>query len=204
MTHAVIFDVDGTLLNSSTVDEKIYMEAVAQVLGNVKFRPDLIDYNHVTDTGILLQVFEDNNILASDEVIARIKEEFFALIENFVATKGPFREMPGARNLLKRLRNSVSHDVAIATGGWQQSARFKLDTAGFDLGGIPLASSDDAIDRAGIMQVALDSIGENCRSVTYFGDALWDQRACNELGWNFQPVGPGLNGLSSFEQEFMS
>ena len=54
------------------------------------------------------------------------------------------------------------------------------------------------------MQVALDSIGENCQSVTYFGDALWDQRACEALGWNFQPVGPGLNGLLSFEQEFLS
>lgn len=204
MTHAVIFDVDGTLLDSSTIDEKIYMEAVVRVLGNVKFRPDLIDYHHVTDTGILLQVLEDNNILSSDEVIDRIKEVFFVLIGDFIATRGPFREMPGARSLLKRLRNSVSHDVAIATGGWQQSARIKLDTAGFDLGGIPLASSDDAIERAAIMQVALDSIGENCQSVTYFGDALWDQRACEALGWNFQPVGPGLNGLLSFEQEFLS
>jgi beta-phosphoglucomutase-like phosphatase (HAD superfamily) len=203
MTDAVIFDIDGTLLDSSSRDDEIYRQAVERILGKTNFRQGLNEYDHVSDTGILLQVLEDNAVPADEGVIAQIKAEFFDLLEAYVAVSGPFPEMPGARALIERLRNSETHEVAIATGGWQRSARIKLDTAGFDVGGIPLATSDDAIERADIMRVALDSIGRRCQAVTYFGDGPWDQQACLQLGWTFRPVGPGLNGLLSFEREFL-
>ncbi len=203
MTHAVIFDIDGTLLNSSTEDEAMYKEAVERVLGGVRFRPRLNDYAHVTDTGILLQVLEDNAAPADDGIIARIKDEFFEILESFVATSGPFPEVPGARGVIDRLRVSEAHEVAIATGGWQRSARIKLSTAGFDIDKIPLVTSDDAVGRTDIMSLALDSIGRDVESVTYYGDGAWDQQACQDLGWTFRPVGPGLNGLLSFEREYL-
>jgi len=200
MTHAVIFDIDGTLLDSSAEDEELYKQAVRNVLGDVIFRASLHEYTRVTDSGILLQVLDDNRVAAEERIIERIRREFFRLVEAHVSTSGPFREIPGARAMLGRLKDSPEHGVAIATGGWRHSARIKLASAGFDLDGIPLVSSDDAIDRTEIMRIALEAIGMPAASITYFGDGAWDRQACECLGWTFRPVGPALNGLSSFEE----
>jgi phosphoglycolate phosphatase-like HAD superfamily hydrolase len=202
MKHAVIFDIDGTLLNSSDQDDRIYREAVNHVLGDVRLRPSLLHYNPVTDTGILLQILADNRLPADPNLIAAVKRQFCQRIEAFVLEQGPFDELPGARSVIGRLQNSENHCLAIATGGWRQSAEIKLKTAGFDIGSIPLATSDEASERTQIMEIALMSIGEDVASVTYFGDGLWDQVACECLGWAFRAVGPGLAGISSYDDEF--
>jgi FMN phosphatase YigB (HAD superfamily) len=199
VTHALIFDIDGTLLDSSTQDEDIYKQAVDEVIGPASFRANLHDYEHVTDTGILLQILEDNGLLPREDLIRRIKSAFFARIGDYVAAAGPFREIPGAKAMIRRYRGSAGHSVAIATGGWRESARIKLQTAGFELDGIPLATSDDAVDRTEIMRIALQSTGSACSAVTYFGDGPWDRLACERLGWRFCAVGPALNGILSFD-----
>lgn len=88
--------------------------------------------------------------------------------------------------------------VAIATGCWRQSALLKLESAGFDIDGVPLVTSDEFPARIDIMRGALQSTGSDCAPVTYFGDAEWDRRACLELGWNFVAVGPALGGITSY------
>ena len=50
------------------------------------------------------------------------------------------------------------------------------------------------------MSSALEKIGDGVESVTYFGDAEWDERACRSLGWNFVAVGPGLGGIESYTE----
>ena len=199
--HALIFDIDGTLLDSSSQDEELYRQAVEQVLGKVHFRAELNEYDNVTDTGILLQVFADNGLEADSAVIDAVKSAFFRRLDDFVRVAGPFREMPGAKALLQRIRRSSAHGMAIATGGWRRSAEIKLATAGFDPGELMLATSDDAPTRTEIMRKALESIGASTSAVTYYGDGVWDRQACEELGWAFVPVGPALDGLSSFDLE---
>jgi len=82
------------------------------------------------------------------------------------------------------VRDSVS--LSIATGGWEETALLKLQSAGIDVSGIPIASSNDHYARIEIMKMARVKASA-CESfpVTYFGDAAWDQKACRELGYNF-------------------
>ena len=58
---------------------------------------------------------------------------------------------------------------------------------------------DDSPIRVEIMRTALAAIGSEFESITYFGDAAWDRRACDTLGWRFHPVGPGLGGIISYD-----
>lgn len=200
--HAVVFDIDGTLLHSSATDDALYREAIRSVLGAIRLRPGLDDYPHVSDAGILAQVFADNGIEPDARAEAAIRDAFFGLMQRHIAERGPFEEVRGANNLLKRLVKSKGHAVAIATGGWRRTARLKLASAGFDLDGIPLATSDDAHERTDIMCVALGQLGRDFEAVTYFGDGRWDAAACRALGWTFRAVGPELDGIDCFDHEF--
>lgn len=200
--HAVIFDIDGTLIKSSAEDDRLYREAVVQILGDVRLRSTLSEYDRVTDSGILMQILEDNNIAADPDTFAAIKKAFLARLETYLQAHGPFVAVPGAKEVICRLRRSASHEVALATGGWRQSAEIKLRTAGFDVTSMPLATSDEAIDRTNIMELALAAIGVKVASVTYFGDGPWDAEACEILGWTFRAVGPALAGISSYDDEF--
>ena len=195
---AVIFDIDGTLVESMAIDTELYFSAVREVLGVVKVRSNLHDYDDVTDAGILAQLLEDNGVSSDSEAAAVIRESFLAKLRKHVDTNGSFTTIDGARDFFEATCRLEDRRVAIATGCWRESALLKLRSAGFDIDGIPLATCDDSPARVGIMRSALASIGNAFESVTYFGDAEWDRRACEALGWNFVAVGPGLGGISSY------
>lgn len=196
--YATIFDIDGTLLQSAAVDDALYRSAVSAVLGPVRFRSSLHAYDYVTDTGILTQVFADNDISPAAEPMEDIRSGFVELLRKHIDEHGPFVEVPGASRMLRGLAESPLHAVAIATGGWRESAELKLQSAGIDYANIPLATANDHHERTGIMQIALSQLGDGLKSVTYYGDGPWDQDACATLGWRFVSVGPELRGIDSF------
>jgi len=196
--HAVVFDIDGTLLHPAAVDDALYREAVQAVLGDVHLRPSLHHYDYVTDTGVLSQILSDNGIPAKRDYEREIRAHFVEALKGHMENNGPFIEIPGARDILKSLRESTSHAVAIATGGWRESAELKLQSAGLEYSNLPLASANDHHERTGIMTVALSQLGGSFESVTYYGDGPWDRSACEQLGWRFVPVGPGGGGIESY------
>jgi len=196
--HAVIFDIDGTLLQSASVDDALYQASVTAVLGSVRFRPSLSDYEFVTDAGILLQVLDDNALKLNPGQESAIKAHFVEALSSHIGENGPFKEVPGAKKMLDSFHASDVHSVAIATGGWRDTALLKLESANFDLSQFPLATSDDSFERSEIMQLALSRLGSEFHSITYYGDGPWDRDACLALGWNFVAVGKALGGIDSY------
>ena len=196
--HAVIFDIDGTLLHSAAVDDALYRQAVSDVLGDVRLRPTLHDYEYVTDTGIFRSILDDNDIPREQARLDDVRNRFVALLEDHVGANGPFEEIPGAAELLKALIESPVHAVAMATGGWRQSAELKLRSAGIDYADIPLLTANDHHERPVIMEMALARLGDGFQSVSYYGDGPWDRAACADLGWMFVAVGSDLEGLESY------
>jgi phosphoglycolate phosphatase-like HAD superfamily hydrolase len=196
---AIVLDIDGTLIESMATGSDLYFSSISAVLGSVEFRENLNDYDHVTDNGIIAQVMEDNALPLDSNAIDSIRSRFVAGLTEHIETDGPFPEIPGAAQFIDRLRVSEEHDVAIATGGWRLSALLKLETSGLNVKGIPVFSCDDSPSRTEIMRIALSSFGNEYESVTYFGDAEWDRRACEILGWAFVPVGSDLGGIETYD-----
>lgn len=195
---AVIFDIDGTLIESAKVDDDLYRQSVTEVLGPVRFRSSLTEYRRVTDSGVLVDILEDNSLSDIPDPTEAIRSRFVELLQNHILQHGPFVEIPGAKDYFEAYRRSERHAIAIATGGWRLSAMLKLESAGFEVSGVPVATSDDHMERSGIMTLALSQLGRDFESVTYYGDGIWDREASESLGWEFVPVGPTLKGLDSF------
>lgn len=200
---AVIFDIDGTLLQSDANDDALYLAAVRDVLGNVNLRPSWGMYTQFTAAGILAEILNDNAIDPTLETVNAVRDRFVARVCRHVTEHGPFAEIPGARDFVQSLHNSTRHRIAYATGGWHGSARLKLSVSGFPLQGVPLSTSDDHFDRQKIMLHALCQLDGVYDRVTYYGDGHWDAVAAKALGWHFVPVGKKLDGLTRYESSPM-
>ena len=73
--------------------------------------------------------------------------------------------------------------VAVATGGWRETALIKLRAIGLDPLRLPLASSSDAFSKVDIMRIAVQRSlpTQDAKRRTYFGDSLDDKEASREL-----------------------
>ena len=187
--HHVMFDIDGTLVQSVEFDGTCYFEAVYEVLGH-RLDTNWGNYTFVSDAGILDQHIREHGLIAKrDEIHAAVREVFIFKIASQVKN-APVQEVSGAAALLAELRRQGDISVSIATGGWLETALIKLESAGIDVSGIPIASSNDHYSRVKIMKIAAARAaiakGVSC---TYFGDGEWDKQACEELGYSFVLVG---------------
>ncbi|OED35966.1 haloacid dehalogenase [Chromatiales bacterium (ex Bugula neritina AB1)] len=189
MVHHVMFDVDDTLVLSDEFDQNCFVEAVYEILGH-KLDTEWIRYTHVTDAGILDQHINENGLQTKQkEIHTAVKRVFTEKIASYLR-KNPAQQMPGAPAFIAELRQLENLSISIATGGWQETALMKLESAEIDVSGIPIASSNDHFSRTDIMKIAehkaTGAINAQC---SYFGDGEWDKKACEELGYNFVLVG---------------
>lgn len=197
--RAVIFDIDGTLLQSNRLDDETYTSAIHDVLGPVQLRESWSYYKNVSGSGTLLEILGDNNIRDTGGVLRAVEKAFIARISKHIENHGPIMEVPGAKDFVSKLVSSRDYQIAYATAGWLGSARLKLKSSQFPVDGIPLASCNDHIGKVAIMTHAFEQLTAPFESITYYGDGKWDKLAASTLGWNFVAVGEKLDGLRHFD-----
>ena len=186
----VMFDIDGTLVDSSGFDGDLFACAVQDVLG-VEVDRTWRSYRNVTDSGVLGEVLAQYSI-DSESALPGVKSRFIGLVKEYLGNTGNLVcEIPGARALISHLQTIPALSLAIATGGWRETAELKLAHIGIDTAQIPLASSSEAESRVAIMRLAerLAGSGRPFGRRTYFGDAPWDRAASAELGYSFVGIG---------------
>jgi phosphoglycolate phosphatase-like HAD superfamily hydrolase len=196
LVDLILFDIDGTLTHSQSIDSEIYLHSLAEVFGFTKVDADWSAYKHTTDAGILQELFEVRlGRVPTPAEVAAFRSHFVGAIA-VAAAQRPFREIDGAGQILRHLAESPSHAVGLATGGWGDSARCKMRSAGLDYDAFPAASADDAISRVSIMQVAIERVtahvgGLRPDTIVYVGDGIWDARACRQLNLPFIGIAAG-------------
>jgi phosphoglycolate phosphatase-like HAD superfamily hydrolase len=189
-----MFDVDGTLTLSTEMDNRCYVQTMLEHLG-VTIDSDWSNYRHVTDSGIVGELLDRHH--RPREEMAAVRDRFVSMVrQSLAASPDCCREVNGAGSFVRRLRDSRKLVPCIATGGWAASARAKLRNAGIDVDDLAFASGDDCESRTEIMarcceRAALLSGVDQFRTVTYFGDGVWDVEAATKLGWQFIGVGGG-------------
>ena len=196
-TQLYILDLDGTLMPCARVDNRCYWRAVFECFELEFSPPDISGFKHVTDSGILhewcMQQFGRN---PSGDETGQIKERFFQLLQDAATGQASdFRPLAGVEDWLQTVEDDPMVLAAIATGGWQHTARLKLELSGLDRFALPLASSDDAIARTEIMQIAarkLQHLNQDDDAViSYIGDGVWDLEASRKLDWTFIGIADG-------------
>jgi len=196
-TQIFILDLDGTLMPSAEIDNECFWNAVFECFGKREKLPDLHQFKHVTDSSILDEwcIGELGRPPGAQE-IKQIKCHFAQLLESaFMLQPAHFSALPGVKSWLDAVSHNDHVVAGIATGGWQHSARLKLKLSGLDQFDLPMASSDDAMTRTEIMQIAAQrtlghAIGNEV-VFTYVGDGLWDLQASRELNWRFIGIAAG-------------
>src|SRR6478736_6382706 len=199
-----MFDIDGTLVDSMRVDSHLYARAVRETLGgNVYIDETWRPYVHVTDSGVLDEILVQHRFEEPlDELRSAVRRRFIELVRGHLdAGASVLREIRGATALLQELRARPDVRLAIATGGWAETALMKLAAIGVSLDGIGFASSSDAHQRTKIMELAAERAlrGVEPATRTYLGDGAWDQRASAELGYRFIAIGRALEHEPRFD-----
>ncbi|MBN3572464.1 MAG: HAD hydrolase-like protein [Vibrio sp.] len=193
MKHHVMLDIDGTLLQSYEMDEQCFVDAVRETTG-LEISTDWGSYPFVTDRGILKTFIQEQGLKYSlAELESIVKPIFIRNVQQSVA-RSPAQEVSGAKKFVSYLLDSDEYVVSIATGGWGETAKIKLESAGFETEKLAIMSSNDHYSRIKIMELAKSAINQTDNyPVTYFGDAEWDLEACKELAVNVVIVGDRVN-----------
>src|SRR5438477_2437706 len=194
--HLVMFDIDGTLTETMKIDEECFVRSFKDVFGFADIDSDWSHYPHTTDSGIFHDVCTSGiGRSPTAQEVSRFRQHFIQLLAA-ASSQSPFAPIAGADRLLSRLAQGRSHRVSFATGGWRDSARLKMASAGMCFDDHPAASADDALDRESIMRLSMQRAVERHRgsfaSTVYIGDGVWDARACRALGIPFIGIGSGV------------
>lgn len=130
MKKYLLFDIDGTLINTGGAGLKAMKTAVSQVLG----REDLLTgYSFAGKTDA--QIMKDMARAAgqdsrADEISADLKSEYIAHLKQNLKTSDNFKIYPGASELLAHYHSREDFELALLTGNFETGAELKLEHAG--------------------------------------------------------------------------
>ena len=191
----ILFDLDGTLLTprSGAGAERAFWRGLAAALDLPDLEPIwLPDLEHVSCNAVANRVCElhRGRRMTGEEAVALRRAYLEAL------RSGPGRApvaARGAKGLLARL-DAGGIEWAVATGCFEETARFKLARAGLPADAV-LAGSDGCEARAGILRTAVARAearsGRRFARILAVGDGSWDLRAARELGLGFVGIASG-------------
>lgn len=169
---AVLFDVDGTLVDSNYLHVHAWQRAFAEV--GIDVETWRIHRSIGMDGTTLVRSLSRD---APDEAQKRLKD----LHSRYYKDAAPLlRTLPGARSLLQRVAD-LGLQVVLATSAPEDELallRAVLDSDDLVAEVTSSADVDTAKPKPDIIQVALNRAGVTACQAVFVGDAVWDAEAC--------------------------
>ncbi len=185
-----LFDIDGTLARSNDLDERLFARAIEEVLGVAGISTDWASYHETTDEAITRELIQMHRAGDdADQLVAATRARFIEMVRADLADlQRTITPVPGVPRVLDDLASQDGAAVGMATGGWPESAKLKLDTVGVNYAAHHLSTCADHPHRYAIIRHALERLGRSTDGAVYFGDGIWDARASKRLGIGFVGV----------------
>lgn len=169
---AVLFDVDGTLVDSNYLHVVAWWEAFRSRGHDVA----MVDLHHHIGQGSAQLV--EGVLGAPDDAVVDAHSDYYA------PRLRQLRVLPGAVELLRRSA-AAGLAVVLATSASAKEARHLRDALGADDVIEQMTTGDDA-DAAkpepDVLQVSLDAVGVPAEHCVFVGDSVWDVEACQRVG----------------------
>ncbi len=173
---AVLFDIDGTLVDSNYVHVAAWMDAFSQA--GCRVEAWRIHESIGMDSGKLLDRLIGEK---SDEVREQAKQ---AHSKRYTEMSDLLRAFDGARDLMRAI-SARDVKVVLATSAPQDELERLRDLLDVEDAIETVTNADDvetAKPAPDIVHVALEKSGADAAETIFVGDTVWDVRAANEAG----------------------
>jgi phosphoglycolate phosphatase len=202
----VLWDIDGTLVDSAGHGRHAFEEAFEAVVGGV---PEWVDYAGRTDHQIALAMLEgsDPSVPGSAEHLPAVLEQLAERLadrKEAIAAEG--RVYPGVRETLAALHETEGVVNSLLTGNIEANAAVKVSAFGldrwldFEAGAY---GSDPHVRRSDLVAVARERAAERYGETTgavLVGDTPLDVLAAREAGARAVAVATGFAGLDALRE----
>jgi phosphoglycolate phosphatase-like HAD superfamily hydrolase len=171
---AVIFDVDGVLLELTRDEEEIFFIALSRFVSTENLSRDWNSYRIRNDDDIVAEILERNRLPQS--LKPQVISHYISLLEQSAVASVPIN---GAAELLVELQATAA--LGIATANFRAAARLRLQQAGLWQ---PVSAYAFGADGGGhkhqILARVLASLDVSKSRIVYVGDNLNDVIAGRE------------------------
>ena len=197
-TKAVLFDIDGTILNAGGAGKKAFMLAAKEVFGSIGTM-QRVDFQGRTDRYILEESFK-NSSLHPEELNLKIGLMKKAYTDALRITIGQYETilLPGVKEALNELHKDTNIILGLLTGNFMESAFIKLAHFGLDKFFSFGAYGEDSINRSELPPIAQKRIFESkgihldFSRIIIIGDTVHDIECAKVSGAVSISVGTGL------------
>ena len=195
---AIIFDVDGVLLELTRAEEDLFFHPFAKRCDAERLSRDWNSYKIRNDENIVAELVERHALPASDKI--EIRDEYLALLQNQLSGNHiASPSIEGAAELLQHF--AARAKLGIATANFREAARLRLEHSGL---WSPVAKHAFGADGGGhkheILGRALSSLPLPKSRIVYIGDNLNDVEAGLKHGVHFIGFSTSPNRLKNLMQ----